>query len=118
MMSTKSFYSSATLAIVCFFVLHLTACFEDTEAIVQQKVSERVTVFKAKKSIECRAALLERAERVVDSLLLTEAQNSLNDSLARRRPGRPYQPPAIPPIDSFTVKPIFDQFRPASQNGG
>ena len=118
MMTTKYFFKQAYLAIGCLNLVLLAACFGDTEAIVQQKVSERVTVFKAKKSIECRAALLERAERVVDSLLLTEAQNSLNDSLARRRPWRPYQPPAIPPIDSFTVKPIFDQFRPASQNGG
>jgi len=89
--------------------LFCSACYGDTEAVVQEKVSERVTVFKAKKSIECRIAMLERAERIVDSLLLTEAQNSLNDSLARRRPGRPYQPPAIPPIDSLKVKPIFDQ---------
>jgi hypothetical protein len=75
-------------------------------------------VFKAKKSAECLEALLQTAEHTVDSLLLSEAQNTLNDSLSRLRPGRPFQPAAILPIDSLMVKPIFDEISPASQKGG
>ncbi len=88
------------------------ACNGDKEALVQAKVAERVTDFKKKKKMECLESLLQKAERTVDSLLLTEAQNALNDSLARLRPGRPFLPPLIPPIDSLTVKPIFNGGNP------
>jgi hypothetical protein len=100
------------------FCLLLLACNGDQESIVQAKVAERVTAFKRKKSLECQEALLQTAEQIVDSLLLTDAQSSLNDSLTRLRPGRPFLPPAIPPIDSLKVAPIFEGGRPASQTGG
>lgn len=90
-----------------FLSLCILACHRDKEAIVQAKVTERVSDFIAKKRAECREALLQKAEETVDSLLLAEAQSALNDSLARMRPGRPFQPPAIPPIDSLQIKPIF-----------
>jgi len=105
-------------AIGSFCLLLLTSCGSDQEAIVQQQVAERVMAFKVRKNAECREALLDTAERTVDSLLLTEAQNALNDSLARLRPGRPFQPAVIPPIDCLKVKPIFDGIRPASGTRG
>jgi hypothetical protein len=68
-----------------------------------------VSDFRRKKSAECRQSLLMKAEKKVDSLLLAEAQQALQDSLARLRPFKPNQPPPIPAIDSLTVKPLFDQ---------
>ena len=107
-MTTAPFISNLPAwALACFF-LFFSACNRDKEAIVQAKVMERVTDFKAKKRIECRESLLQLAEKTVDSLLLQEAQNALNDSLARLRRGRPFQPPKILPIDSLAVKPIFE----------
>jgi hypothetical protein len=41
----------------------------------------------------------------------------LNDSLGRLRPGRPFQPAAVPPIDSLSVQPIFKSSKPASGSG-
>lgn len=118
MMTTKSFlYRSIRLA-ACLGLIFWTACTQDTEAIVQEKVAERVDAFKAKKSAECLESLLQTAEHTVDSLLLTDAQNALNDSLARLRPGRPFQPAPILPIDSLTVKPLFNGIKPASRTGG
>ena len=96
-------FISVTLA----FCVVFPSCTRDKEAIVEAKVAERVDYFKAQKSAECRENLLAAAERRVDSMLLNEAQQSLLDSLARLRPNRPYQPPVVPPIDSFSVKPIF-----------
>ncbi|MFN0214237.1 MAG: hypothetical protein ACKVT2_08275 [Saprospiraceae bacterium] len=90
-------------------LLVFASCEGDKEAVIQAKVAERVEAFRAKKVAECRDALLQSAERIVDSLLLSEAQNALNDSLARLRPGRPFQPAVIPPIDSLQVKPIFNR---------
>jgi len=117
-MTTDFFKTSLGQWAFSIFCLLILSCNQDKEAIVQAKVAERVNAFKSKKSLECRETLLEKAERTVDSLLLTEAQNALNDSLARMRPGRPFQPPAVLPIDSLKVSPIFDGFGPASRTGG
>ncbi|MBC7777361.1 MAG: hypothetical protein H7246_18150 [Phycisphaerae bacterium] len=108
MVTAKYFFKLMLGALGCLGLLLLASCQGDADAIVQEKVAERVTAFKEKKRGECREALLNIAERTVDSLLLTEAQNALNDSLARLRPGRPFQPMPIPPIDCLKVKPIFD----------
>jgi hypothetical protein len=98
---------SGILLICLFFHLALSSCNRDKEAIVQEKVAERVEVFVRKKREDCREALMQQAERTVDSLLLAEAQSALSDSLARSRPGRPFQPAPVPPIDSLKVQPIF-----------
>ena len=115
MITVKNLSGVLSGAIISFCFLFLGSCEGDKEAIVQTKVAERVNEFKLKKRSECRETLFQLAERTVDSLLLTDAQNALNDSLARLRPGRPFQPAVIPPIDSLKVKPLFDGNRP---NGG
>ena len=91
-----------------FFSIH---CGRDKEEIVQAKVAERVEAFRGKQVAECHAALRRDAEHRVDSLLLAEARGSLEDSLARLRPFKPSPPPAVLPIDSLSVKPIFDPKR-------
>lgn len=88
--------------------INLLSCGQDTEALVQTKVAERVNAYRAKRIADCESALLAKAEKMADSLLILDAVNALNDSLARSRPGRPFHPPAIPPIDSAPVKPLFD----------
>ena len=100
--STKSL-----LIAISFFCT--VGCGPDKEAIILEKVAERVEVFRAKKNAECRQALLSDAEQIVDSLLLEEAMMELSDSLARSRPGRPSKPAFLPPIDSLPVKPLFQQ---------
>lgn len=94
------------LALLCCCCL--LGCVEDKQKIIAEKVAERVNDFSEKKKATCRQNLLEKAERMVDSLLLAEAQQTLQDSLSRRRPFKPNQPPSIPAIDSLTVKPLFD----------
>jgi len=87
--------------------LAFSSCERDKEAVVREKVAERVNAFERKKREDCREALMQQAERTVDSLLLAEAQSALSDSLTRSRPGRPFQPASVPPIDSLKVQPIF-----------
>lgn len=117
-MTTKTDFQRIQYSFLGLCLLLLVSCNQDTDALVQEKVAERVMTFKAKKSMECRESLLQLAERKVDSLLLTEAQMALNDSLTKLRPGRPFQPANIPPIDSLAVTPIFKGIKPASQTGG
>lgn len=78
---------------------------------MQEKVAERVSVYRAKKMMDCRESLLLEAGKIADSLLLAEAQAALRDSLARSRPNRPYKPAPLSPLDSGQVKPIFDKLR-------
>jgi hypothetical protein len=94
-----------------------SGCGKDKDDIVRLKATEMVQDFRQKKSLECREILLREAEEIVDSLLLTEATDAMSDSLARLRPSRPMQPPAILPIDSLKVHPLFDSPAPAPDSG-
>ena len=90
------------------FLLLFTACGPSEEVLIRQKVDARVAEFSKKRRQECRNGLMTEASKTVDSLLLAEAQTDLRDSLNRMRPFKPEQPPAVPPIDSLEVKPIFN----------
>ena len=83
------------------------ACGNDKERIVQEKVAERVNAFRVKKTLECREMLLLEAGVIVDSLLLNEALAAVNDYLTRTKPAKPVKPPAILPVDTAFVKPLF-----------
>lgn len=89
-------------------ILAISACSRNKERIIREKVAERVSDFRKKELAKCRTGLLVDAEKIVDSLLLYEALQEVNDSLRQKRPFRPLPPIAIPPIDSSAVKPIFD----------
>ncbi len=94
---------------LCLFLcLGMNACADDKRKLIAEKVSERVEDFKKKKMESCRESLLAKAEKQVDSLLLVEAQQSLQDSLSRIKPFRPVQPPPLLPIDSLKIQPFFD----------
>ena len=93
--------------IIFLFSLPFSSCGPSDDEIVQAKVAERVQVFKAKQYAVCEQSLRADAEKIVDSLLLFEATQALNDSLSSARPGRPVKPPVVPPIDSLSIQPIF-----------
>ncbi len=84
------------------------SCGRSKERIIRDTVAERVAEFRKKEREKCRQTLLVEAGKAVDSLLLYEALDEVNDSLARLRPFRPVKPVNIPPIDTSAVKPIFD----------
>jgi hypothetical protein len=84
-----------------------TACTQDKEKVIREKVALRVEDFVKKERATCNQELMYKANKIVDSMLLADAQQQLRDSLNRQRPFRPDQPPNVPPIDSLEVKPIF-----------
>lgn len=92
-----------------FALAAVVSCNRDNQAVIGQKVAEKVQAFRDKKNRECRASLLAEAEQIADSLLLAEAKMQLEDSLVRFRPTRPVKPAPVPPIDSLSVQPIFKQ---------
>lgn len=116
-MKTCFFNANIALWATCLLSALIFACGKDKELIVQERVEERVSAFKRKKQLECQEELAQAAERIVDSILLVSAQAELLDSFARSRPYRPLQPPAIPPLDSLTVRPLFDSIRGTPKPG-
>jgi len=95
------------MALASITMLFVLGCRTDTDEVVRQKVSERVTAFRKKKSAECRDELLSTAEAIADSLLLEEAKASLGDSLSLTRPFKPLKPAPVPAIDTSPVRPLF-----------
>ena len=96
-------------ALVAGIVLAGSGCQSDKTEIIAEKVKARVDEFVKTKREECRVSLMEEAEKVVDSLLLQEAQYGLRDSLNRTKPSAPFPPSEVPPIDSLEIKPIFEK---------
>ena len=100
---------NALLYVLFGALLTLAACSRGKERLIREKVADRVNDYRKRRLAECQASLLTDAEKIVDSLLLHEALNEVNDSLRGMRPFKPLPPGAIAPIDSGVVKPIFDQ---------
>ena len=95
------------LFLLAAFLAVLAGCGPDKDQIIRDKAAERNADFRRKKLAECEEGLHLKAEKIVDSLLLHEALDAVNDSLMRLRPYRPVQPPALDPIDSAGIAPIF-----------
>jgi hypothetical protein len=111
------FFRKRTIFFILIFVciLFSISCGKKREMLIFEKVGERVDDFRKERLLSCRTALLSDAEKIVDSLLLTEAARQLLDSLNRTKPGRPVQPPDVPAIDSSPVRPIFTYPKAASK---
>lgn len=103
---SRIFYTLLLLPVAALLLL-FSACQHDREALVQRQVQQKVAEFKKKYTAECEDKFLAEAGHLADSVLLAEAKAALADSLARNKPVKPIRPPAIPPIDSSIVKPIF-----------
>lgn len=102
----KEFFFQAGVLFFCAALLS-TGCKKDKSRTINARVEERVSAVRVKKIEECRNALYSEANKVVDSLMLAEAQAGLNDSLLNRRPGKPNKPAPIEPVDTLSVGPIF-----------
>jgi hypothetical protein len=102
----RDFFFQAGVLFCCAIVLS-TGCKKDNNRTINARVEERVHAVRVKKMEECRLELFAEANKLVDSLMLAEARAGLNDSLLNRRPGKPYKPAPIAPVDSSPVGPIF-----------
>lgn len=96
------------LMLVCGLFVQ-AACRSDKSRLIDEKVAERVAAFREKETTKCREVLLADAEHIVDSLLQAEALLDVSDSLSRIRPVRPFKPQPVLPIDSLSVKPLFER---------
>lgn len=85
---------------------------EKSRARIEAAVAENVRLYSEKKRTECYRNALEKANTLVDSILLEEARQQIalsSDSLLLllRKPVRPARPRVIEPLDSGPVEPLI-----------
>ncbi|MEM1216347.1 MAG: hypothetical protein AAGJ82_11715 [Bacteroidota bacterium] len=79
----------------------------DVDAVIMEKVEERLAKFKAVRQERCQARVWEEAGRIADSIILLEARRS-KDTLDRPlRPTRPEKPALKTLEDSLELAPLF-----------
>lgn len=59
--------------------------------LIESKVKERVLVYKNSKLDKCKTKVLEKAEKIVDEMLIKQFKNLINDTLTF--PEKPIRPP-------------------------
>ncbi|MEL7220175.1 MAG: hypothetical protein AAGJ93_02585 [Bacteroidota bacterium] len=80
----------------------------DTEAVIEEKVQERLAEFKRVIDLRCRDKVMEEAGLIADSLVLLQARLK-KDTLQRPvKPLRPDEPELKTLNDSLPLKPLFE----------
>jgi len=96
---------------VWIILLGFMACTdpEREAAIIEDLVEEGVAKYKLEKKMACRSKLLEEADVIVDSLLLSVAFYEKVDTFVKPiRPTRPLNPERWPERDTSSIGPLFD----------
>lgn len=106
--------------------LTLSACQSsthvDTDAVIEEKVQERLAEFKRVIDLRCREKVLEEAGLIADSLVLRQARLKKDTFQRPIKPVRPDEPELKTLNDSLPLKPFFepslsqpDKIKPASK---
>jgi len=113
----KVFLKHQSKFFLVFFLLYFSSCVtqkEETEVEflqrINQKVEEQLADRKKFRLNECQSEALDRAEQLVDSLLLFEAKQTETDSILKPdKPIKPNSPSLLTPNDSNEIKPLFEE---------
>lgn len=98
----KIFFFTAALSCL------LIACKEDNQKqqLIDKEVQSAIESFRQKKRNECRAAVLDSANKLADSIVLV--RNTVVDTaLINGKPKKPTKPVIKSPLDTTPVEPLF-----------
>jgi hypothetical protein len=103
-----------------FFLSLFTACESathvDIDAVIAEKVQERLTEFESIVNRRCQDRALEEAGLLADSIIIEQARRK-KDTLDRPlKPLRPDQPELLQLKDSLELVPLFDTSKQRSIN--
>lgn len=104
--------SKITLFYFLLFSLLFVSCKDErnaraVEALVQEKLQERLTEYERILVKKCQDEILAEASKIVDSILIKEAKLS-KDTLNRpAKPAKPGKPNIITVLDSTPIAPIL-----------
>lgn len=81
----------------------------DVEAAIEEKVQERLAIFRKRQIADCRKKAVELASTQADSILIARARQERSTEVKPARPGRPNQPTAKTLSDSLELAPLFER---------
>ena len=79
------------------------------QQIMQEKLEERLAIWKADMTANCMEKALEKAVLIVDSTLIANARQHRDLSGKPAIPPRPEKPDFVVPADSLPVKPLLQR---------
>lgn len=89
----------------------------DPEVLKRKELNRRIAEFNLEQMRGCKEEALFDAETYVDSVLFSEVNFELLDSVNMIvKPSRPYRPDYIKDIDTSTIKPFFDRLDTSTAN--
>jgi predicted DNA-binding protein (UPF0278 family) len=86
----------------------LVACKDDKQKqqLIDQEVKNAIESFRQKKTLECRAMVLDSANKLADSIVLV--RNTVVDTaLVNGKPKKPTKPVIKSSLDTTPVEPLF-----------
>lgn len=86
----------------------IVACKEDDKKhiLIDQEVKSAIESFRQRKLNECRAMVIDSANKLADSIIL--ARNTVVDTaLVNNKPKKPTKPVIKSPLDTTPVEPLF-----------
>jgi len=105
---------SILLFLGLFFATCESATHIDKDAVIEEKVQERLDNYKRIIFKKCRNKILEEASVLADSIILERAK-MLKDSLQRPpKPTRPEKPALLELKDSLNLAPLFEPANPST----
>lgn len=100
------FKKQKILVLCCLIAASCQKDDTDRRAFIEREIWYRVETRRAQKESECRLVALEKANKIVDSLLI--AQNALRDAnLSVQKPQKPTKIDIKSDIDTLPVVPLI-----------
>ena len=97
-----------TFSFVFCLVFLIVACKQDDkkQELIDQEVKSAIESFRQRKLNECRATVIDSANKLADSIVL--ARNTVVDTaLVNGKPKKPAKPVIKSPLDTTPVEPLF-----------
>ena len=94
--------------IIACVLMTVIACKDGAkkQVLIEQEVQNIVESFRQKKHLECRAMVLDSANKLADSIIL--ARNTIVDTaLVNGKPKKPIKPLIKSSLDTTPVEPLF-----------
>ena len=108
-MDTKHIYR--LLALIAFSTLWMGQTpHKSKKQLIEEAIQEKVDKYTQVQMVRCENKVQERAEAIVDSMLISVAQLKTVDTFERpAKPQKPTKPDLKVAKDTTPVRPLFDQ---------
>ena len=108
-MDTNRIIHIGIFVLAIFFVVAQAAP-KSLKQLMDEALEKRLNDYTRVVERKCASDIKKRAEEIVDSILLSEAQVKTVDTFKRPPvPTKPERPQVIPPKDSTEIKPLFEK---------